>query len=261
MTQQVNYDAVADNYNLRTEGGYLVDTGAALQYLATSIRASHILDLGCGTGRSLHRLNNIPQSSPIYYGLDFSGGMLSQAQQLNPNYRLVQASAPYPPFSPASFDLVFSVHAFHHFPHKTEVVRAAYNMLRPGGVLAIVNFDPRENSENWCIYTYFDGVYQTDLARFPAMLDQEMMLSQAGFEHISSPVVENINQGLIGEAIFDDYYLRKDSSSQLILLSAEAYQAGLERIRTTIDMAQTKGEQVTFQAHIKVRMCHGFKPT
>lgn len=259
---RVNYDAIASGYDQRTHSGtYLLGVTAALQTLARQVEAHHILDLGCGTGRSLQGLAEVRQPSPHCYGLDFSAGMLAQAQKLDSTYRLVQAAAPYPPFAPASFEMVFCAHAFHHFPNKPQVVQAAYRLLRPGGVFAIVNFDPHEHRpDDWTIYTYFKGAYETDLERFPALADQEAMLRQAGFQQINSPVVHLIGSEIPGEAILDSYWLRKESSSQLILLSEEVYQAGLERVRQVVTAAQARQEKIVFRTRLKNRMVHGFKP-
>ncbi len=81
-----------------------------------------------------------------------------------------------------------------------------------------------------------------------------------GFQHVESPIVQYIHNELVGEAVFDNYYLRKDACSQLILISDEAYQAGLERMKAKIVEAQAKGESIVFRAQFKDRMCHGFKP-
>jgi ubiquinone/menaquinone biosynthesis C-methylase UbiE len=241
-------------------GTYLSGVASALQKLAQQVKVQRMLELGCGTGRSGQGIAELLQPPCLRYGLDFSTGMLAQAQQFDPTYRLIQASAPAPPFAYATFDLIFCVHAFHHFPDKPQVIRVAYQLLRPGGAFAIVNIDPRETGQTWAIYDYFEGVYETDLQRFPALNEQEAMLRQAGFRQVNSPIVQYIEDEVSGEAIFEDYYLRKDSSSQLILLSVEAYQAGLQRMRDDITAAKAAGEMVVFRTLLKNRMCHGFKP-
>jgi ubiquinone/menaquinone biosynthesis C-methylase UbiE len=185
VSYRVNYDAVASGYSRRAAGGYLSGVTSALQTLARQLKARRVLDLGCGTGLSLQGLVANLQPAPLVYGLD--------------------------PFAPASFDLVYCVHAFHHFLDKLQVVRAAYILLRPGGALAIVNFDPRESRHDWTIYEYFEGVYETDLERFPAKTEQERMLHQAAFQQVSSPIVQYISDNLVGEAVFDSYFLRKGS--------------------------------------------------
>jgi len=257
----VNYNAVAPGYNQRYQiKGYLKGAILALQALARQLKAHHLLDLGCGTGQSLQAVAaGLPKNSRCY-GLDFSAGMLAQAHQLGAGFRLTQATAPWPPFSPASFDMVTCMLAFHHFPHKAQVVAAAYRLLRPGGALAIINLDPRESQAEWIIYKYFEGSYQTDLQRFPSVADQESMLRRVGFQQVSSPIVEEINEVIEGDAILDDYWLRKESSSQLILLTQEAYQAGLNRIKAELEQASARGQTAIFQTYLLNRMTHGFKP-
>jgi ubiquinone/menaquinone biosynthesis C-methylase UbiE len=257
---RVNYDAIAPTYDQRTQDGYLEGVTSTLQDLARQVKVRRVLDLGCGTGRSLRGLADNLQPRPTCYGLDFSGGMLQQARRFDSRYRLVNASALRPPFSPASFDLVFCVHAFHHFPDKPQVVQAAYRILRPGGIFAIVNFDPYESRRSWYVYDYFESVYETDLERFPRLAEQEAMLNQAGFQHVSQTMVEHINDTIVGEAVFDSYFLRKDACSQLILLSDEAYQAGLARMRARLAEAKARGEEVVFQTDLKNWMCYGLTP-
>jgi SAM-dependent methyltransferase len=254
---RVNYDVVAPEYDRRRAEGDFDGIGLALQDLARQLKAQQILDLGCGTGRSLQGPVSLPLAG---YGLDFSGGMLAQAHCFNSNYRLARASAPCPPFAADSFDLVFCLHAFHHFPNKNQVVREAYRLVRPGGAFAIINVDPHAGRHIWYIYDYFEGVYEADLARFPRLAEQEAMLSQAGFHQINRWVAQEFNDNIVGEAVFDHYFLRKDSSSQLILLSNEAYQAGLTRIRTKIAEAQARGENVVFKTALKNWLCCGIKP-
>jgi ubiquinone/menaquinone biosynthesis C-methylase UbiE len=257
---RVNYDAIAPTYDRRTqEGGPWSGIAMALRDLARQVKAQQVLDLGCGTGRSLQGIAAL-QPAPFCYGLDFSAGMLDQARQLNPVYRLVQATAPLPPFAAASFDLVFCVHAFHHFLDKRRVVQAACDLLRPGGALAIINIDPYEGRHIWYIYDYFEGVYEADLVRFPSLAEQVTMLNQAGFQQIGKRVIQEFKDKIVGEAVFDNYFLRKDSSSQLILLSDEAYQAGLARMRARIAEAKARGEEVVFQTDLKNWMCYGLTP-
>jgi SAM-dependent methyltransferase len=257
---QVDYDSVAPTYDQRTQEGYLQGETEALQDLARQVQARRILDLGCGTGRSLVGLADSLEPSPVCYGLDFSAGMLAQAHRFDPTYRLVRASAPLPPFAPSSFELIFCAHAFHHFPDKAKVIRSTYTLLQPGGALAVVNFDPRDEGNEWYAYDYFEGLYETDLARFPTVAEQETMLRQAGFQQVSSPVVHVIMDDKVGEAVFESYFLRKEACSQFILLTDEVYQAGLARMRAVVMQAKGRDEQIVFRNRLKNRMCYGFRP-
>ncbi len=253
MTLQVNYDAVAGSYDQRTsDGSYLRDVTLALQMLARQINAGRVLDMGCGTGRSLVGLAGQVHA----FGLDFSAGMLRQAHRLRRDFRLVRASAPTPPLAAASFELVTSVMSFHHFPHKEQVIREAFRLLRPGGALAIVNFDPAAEATRWFIYDYFPETAAIDQARFPAGDWLQAQLLAAGFERVSGPLVEHVHGVVHGRAILNDYWLQKNSMSQLILLPNEAYQAGLQRIHAAL----AASEAVTFETNLQIHMWHGFKP-
>ena len=258
-TLQVDYNAISDRYDERTKGGYLSGTNRALRDLARRVSARRVLDLGCGTGRSLMGPAGL-DPAPVCFGLDFSAGMLAKARAFDPDYRLMRASAPRPPFASHSFDLVFCVHAFHHFPDRERVVREAYGLLRPGGAFAIVNMDPREDRDDNYVYRYFEGVYERDLERFPALDDLKGMLKSAGFQQVESPVVDTIEDDFAGASVFDSYFLQKDSSSQLILLSDAAYRAGLRRMREAVARAEAAGETAIFSVRIRNRMCYGVKP-
>lgn len=263
MTQflAVNYDTVAANYNRRMQGTYLQDITPALQVLARRVRAQRVLDIGCGTGRSLHGVAEGAHPPAVAYGVDFSAGMLAQARRFDPAYRLAQGEAARLPFAPNSLDLIFCVHAFHHFPDKAGVVEAAFKTLRPGGAFAIVNVDLHAcRPGDWWIYDYFEGTQETDRQRFPTRAAQEALLRRAGFQDVSSPVVQYIEENVTGEEIFKSYWLRKNSCSQLILLSDAVYQAGLQRIHDRLASAKAMGETVVFRAKFENLMCHGFKP-
>jgi ubiquinone/menaquinone biosynthesis C-methylase UbiE len=253
MTLRVNYDAAAAGYDRRAEiGHYLQGSTAAVFDLAAQIDARHALDLGCGTGRSLIGLTG----SVTGFGLDFSAGMLTRAAALGPQFRLVQASAPQPPFAAGSFDLVISMMAFHHFPLKTQTIREAYRLLRPGGALAIANIDLHADSTRWFVYDWFPQTRPLDEARFPAAGWYESQLQAAGFEQIDNPVVERVHEIVTGPDIWQNYWLQKNSCSQLILLPDADYRAGLRRIESAL----RQNNALELETNLTIRLWHGFKP-
>lgn len=257
---RVDYDLISRTYNQRPEGDYLSGIPTALRTLAQTVNARCALDLGCGTGRSLKGISRGLSTAPVCFGLDFSAGMLAKARQLDANYRLVRATANLTPFRPSAFDLIFCVHAFHHFQDQPQVVQSAFHLLRPGGAFAIVNIDPRECGREDYVYKYFEGTYKTDLSRFPSATDVESMFVDVGFINFRSPIVEQIRDRWEDEAIFDCYFSKKNACSQLILLTDEAYQRGMERIRRAISEARLKNKTAVFRTELKNRMFHGFKP-
>ncbi len=250
----VNYDRIASTYNQRYEANELEGVAAALLSLAQDAGAERILEVGCGTGRWLAELHSAGRR---VYGLDLSPGMLQQAYQRKGPFRLTCGDASRLPFPASSFDLVFCVNALHHFTHPCTFVSEARRLLRPGGTLAIVGMDPHSNRDRWYTYHYFEGTYETDLARFPSggtILD---WMSAAGFDGMERRVVERIWHPLFGREVLDDPFLQKHGTSQLALLTDEAYAAGLERIKIDLSKAEASGETLVFPVDISLTMTTG----
>jgi len=193
------------------------------------------------------------------YGLDLSTGMLNQARERRTGLRLVNGYARRLPFESGMFDLVFCVNAIHHFQDSRGFVSEAARVLRRGGALAVVGNDPHGRRESWFVYRYFDGVYETDLMRFPTWKTVRGWMMEDGFENIEWREVERIVDPKYGRGVFDDPFLKKNSCSQLALLTDEVYQAGLERIEADLVEAEARGESLMFATDILTAMLTGRK--
>ena len=103
-----------------------------------------ILDIGCGTGRFATRVLERFSACSVW-GLDFCGGMLSQArereQAAGGRFHLVQGDSERLPFADDSFDVITCSHSFHHYPRQDRVVADMHRVLRPGGRLLIIDGD------------------------------------------------------------------------------------------------------------------------
>jgi ubiquinone/menaquinone biosynthesis C-methylase UbiE len=253
---RVNYDQIAPTYDRRFAHDRTEGIGQALLGLAQRLNASRILEVGCGT---CHWLAQMHRLSSELYGLDLSPAMLNQAQRRRAGIGLVNGYARQLPFESDTFDLVFCVNAIHHFQDPRGFVSEAARVLRRGGALAVVGNDPHGRRESWFAYRYFDGVYETDLQRFPAWKTVHEWMIEDGFEEIEWWEVERIVDPKYGRGVFDDPFLKKNSCSQLALLTEEAYQAGLERIESDLVEAEAKGETLVFEADILIAMLAGRK--
>jgi ubiquinone/menaquinone biosynthesis C-methylase UbiE len=252
--RQVDYDRIAPTYDRRYEGDGMRGTGAALVALVADLGAQWVLEVGCGTGRWLADLHSV---SAYLYGLDLSAGMLAQARGRDARLHLVRGRAGQLPFPAGAFDLVYCVNALHHFHLQRRFVFEARRLLRPGGALGVVGMDPHGRREHYYIYRYFDGTYETDLARFPSWSTVQDWMRAASFERVECRMVDRILDHKVGAQVLDDPFLHKDATSQLALLTDAAYGAGLDRIRMAIAAAEAAGEQLVFPVDIPIAMLVG----
>ncbi len=96
------------------------------------LAGKRVLDLGCGKGRFAAHL--IALGAEVV-GLDVSAGMLGEASGLD----RVRASASRLPFGPGVFDAVVAVEVIEHVGSVDATLAEARRVLKPGGVLAIVD--------------------------------------------------------------------------------------------------------------------------
>lgn len=262
----VNYDQLAPTYNHRFSGVERQPILIALQEIIQKNQAKTILEVGCGTGHWLAGIEELFAAQVGYklLGLDLSAGMLQQARARNKAYSLVRGQAERLPFRQTSFDLIYCVHALHHFSRQYEFVAECLRWLKPGGILAIIGSDPHQNALNgqrgeWFVYEYFEGVLQTDLARFPSWGQVLNWMVGAGYESVSWQPIEVLHDSWQGAEVLTDPFLKQEATSQLALLSEPEYQAGLDRLKDAITAAQAAGVEIEFHSKIFIDMLLGRK--
>jgi ubiquinone/menaquinone biosynthesis C-methylase UbiE len=268
--ERVDYDRIAPTYDARYTENERSGTGAALCALVERRAARQVLEVGCGTGHWLQELQragtrrtktSTPRSYDVLaYGLDLSRGMLRQAHARAPSLGIVRGRASELSFAGASFDLIYCVNAIHHFGQPRVFVSEACRTLRPGGTLAVIGMDPHGQADKWYVYRYFEGVYETDLRRFPPWGTVMDWMSKEGLVDVTCRVVEQFESDLVGRTVLEHPFLRKDSCSQLALLSDEAYAAGLRRIEAAIAEAEAAGREIAFPYEMSLAMISGQLP-
>jgi len=251
----LNYDRIAATYHRRYAVSRLAGVQAGLELLARQSSAQRVLEVGCGTGHWLGILQPFVRQA---VGVDMSRPMLGQAQARDVPAGLVQGRAGRLPFSNATFDLVVCVNALHHFDSVTGYLRDACRLLRPGGALAIVGLAPHGRKADWYLYEYFVGAFETDLRRFPTWGRLVDELVGLGVSRITWEWAERIEKTYFGREVLEDPFLDRDSTSQLALLSAEAYAAGRRRLEEAIAEGERRGQAQPFPANVHLGMLVGY---
>ncbi|CAN5641249.1 class I SAM-dependent methyltransferase [soil metagenome] len=103
--------------------------------------APRILDLGCGTGRTLHQLARAHPRARLY-GADMSPAYIKRARkrliELD-DVTLAAENGEALPWADGTFDVVTSTYMFHELPRnaRRNVMREMLRVVRPGGLVVL----------------------------------------------------------------------------------------------------------------------------
>jgi ubiquinone/menaquinone biosynthesis C-methylase UbiE len=112
-----------------------------------------VLDIGCGTGTLVVLLKRLHPDVEVI-GLDPDPKVLvrakRKAQRASVSVQFDQGFSDALPYTDASLDRVFSSFMFHHLTRdeKEGMLREVRRVLRPGGILSLLDFGGPESSEN-----------------------------------------------------------------------------------------------------------------
>jgi ubiquinone/menaquinone biosynthesis C-methylase UbiE len=100
-----------------------------------------VLDVACGTGRTLHQLASAHPALRLY-GVDLSPNYVRTARKRLAHVgecAISVENAESLPFADGAFDIVTNVYMFHELPRNTrrKVTRELLRVLRPGGLLVV----------------------------------------------------------------------------------------------------------------------------
>lgn len=99
-----------------------------------------VLDVGCGTGKTLQLLSQKCDKSVQLFGLEPSPDMFRQARaKLGKRAKLHQGFAQKLPYPAAHFDFVVTTQVLHHLPlaEKKKMLAEMHRVLKPGGTLVV----------------------------------------------------------------------------------------------------------------------------
>jgi ubiquinone/menaquinone biosynthesis C-methylase UbiE len=97
-----------------------------------------VLDVGCGTGTLLRQAKTDWPDAQLL-GVDPAPHMIEVATRLSPDATFVVGMAEALPVPDATVDLALSTLSFHHWRDQAAGLREVARVLRPGGVLLLVD--------------------------------------------------------------------------------------------------------------------------
>jgi len=150
---------------------------------------TRILDIACGTGRTLRFLRDAFSQASLY-GIDLSPAYLRKANQMLSSLpgelpQLMQANAEALPYVDGFFQGVTSVFMFHELPApvRQNVINEAYRALQPGGTFVICDsIQLLDSPELKVSMENFPELFHEPFYRNYIEDDIDGRLEQAGFD-------------------------------------------------------------------------------
>lgn len=146
-----------------------------------------MLDVGCGTGSLLAIMAGDPRAA-LLVGVDFSPEMTRRAADkfrqspFGPKLQAINGDAERLPFADATFDVVTCCNSFHHYPHQAAAIASFRRVLRPGGMLVLID-GFRDNVIGWVVFdVVVAGIEQH--VHHASWTSVRGMLRDAGFAEI-----------------------------------------------------------------------------
>lgn len=136
---QREYDALARRYDQRW-AGYVAASTAMADARVVVTPADRVLDVGFGTGVSLHQLQRRSPRVRLI-GVDATPAMLAQARlRLGADAMLIESSGEALPLPDRSVQMVVSTSALHYLADAPRAMREMHRVLAPGGSLVLVDW-------------------------------------------------------------------------------------------------------------------------
>lgn len=130
-------------------GGAAAHAYKHLSYELLRVQAGmQVLDVGCGSGIDLPNLRSLVGSAGLVIGLERNAALVRQARQniaaagaTDGTIMVMCADAEQMPIPTASLDRVRADRALQHAQHPARVLAEMWRVLRPGGMLTVVEPD------------------------------------------------------------------------------------------------------------------------
>lgn len=171
-----------------------------------------IVDLGCGTGRWLQKLESVAPRSLA--GVDSSEAMLATAAaKCSPNTLLLHADCVAPPLPRDAADCVLASFVLSYVRDLNAFARETVRIARPGGTILISDMHPSARSYGWR-RTFNAGGSLFEIVTYPYTLPElvdAMIGAGCRLEEMSEPSFGEEEAGIFREAARLEYFQRVES--------------------------------------------------
>jgi len=145
-----------------------------------------ITDVACGTGDMLGFWQKIADKKGIkvdeYLGIDPSSGMLEVAKEKFPNFSYIKAYAQSMPIEDSSSDFVSITYGIRNVVDRVEAINEFYRVLKPGGMLVILEFTKREKAN------FIDNVTQFYMKRILPTIGGLVSGNKEAYEYLPNSI-------------------------------------------------------------------------
>ncbi len=137
-------------HRVLSEGGVPAQAYKELSYSLLDIQpGQRILDVGCGAGVDLPALARIAGPTSTVVGLEINSNLVQEARQVAgdhldgaaANMLVFHGDAQQMTIPDAEFDRARTDRALQHFPHPKRALAEIWRVLKPGGILTLVEPD------------------------------------------------------------------------------------------------------------------------
>ena len=253
--QRVDYDRIAHLYDepLRDHVPDLDLEEYLLEHPQPGAASLLILDMGCGTGKQLAS-NREKYPDMTMVGLDLFWGMLTQAQKRCTAISWVQGDSSATPFADCSFDYATSQFSYSHVLDKKGLFSEAFRILKHGGRYAMTHIDPW-SMPDWLVYRYFPAAKRRDFKDFLTVESFIERMLQTGFINTVARRTYHIEK--LSTREFLDYASQRYRTSQLMVISDQSYEQGLNKLQEDI---KQYGDSWELESEICLVTITGDKP-
>jgi ubiquinone/menaquinone biosynthesis C-methylase UbiE len=152
---------------------------------ASVAKSFSILDVGCGGGRTIHKLAALAPEGKVY-GVDYAEGSVAASRSTNAEsisagrVKIKQASVSQLPFADNKFDLVTAVETQYYWPDLPNDMQEILRVLKPGGILMIV----AESYKNGANHKFLAPIMKLLGSTSLGVEDQRELFSKAGYTEV-----------------------------------------------------------------------------